>query len=324
MTVARLCEALGLAGNPVEVALNATNKLRMIECFARAGVAHPAFAVVKKDALEKDGLDGFEPPMSYPLVAKPTDSAGGRGVSLVRSRDELACALETASAAGISGDVLVEECMMGPEVSVEVIVAEGVPHVLQVTDKLTSGAPNFFEVGHCQPTSLPAASRKAIADLASAAVLAVGLENSAAHVEVMLTAEGPKMVELGARLGSDWITSHLIWNSVQGIDMVECMIKLALGETLSGWDFSDSGDVVATRFMPAREGVLLELGGLGDAAMASGVIHVETHGTVGERYGKAVDDSARFASVVARGATKEEALNNCEEALKQIKVQLGQ
>lgn len=324
MTVARLCEALGLAGNPVEVALNATNKLRMIECFARAGVAHPAFAVAKKGALAKDVMGTFEPPIPYPLIAKPIDSAGGRGVNLVRSRDELARALATASAAGISGDVLVEECMTGPEVSVEVIVADGVPHVLQVTDKLTSGAPNFFEVGHCQPTSLPADSRKAIADLASAAVLAVGLENSAAHVEVMLTNAGPKMVELGARLGGDWITSHLVWNSVTGIDMVECMIKLALGEELSDWNFSDSGNVVATKFLPAREGVLLGLSGLGDAAMVPGVIHVEAHGTVGERYGKAVDDSARFASVVACGATTEEALENCEQALKQITVKLGE
>lgn len=318
VTVARLCEELGLPGISVEAALNSTDKLRMIECFAREGVAHPAFAVAKRD-----GLASFEPQIPYPLIAKPTDSAGGRGVNLVRSRGELAPALAAASEAGVSGDVLVEECMTGPEVSVEVVVADGVPHVLQVTDKLTSGAPNFFEVGHCQPTSLSASDRKAISDLAAAAVLAVGLENSAAHVEVMLTPEGPKMVELGARLGGDWITSYLIDNSMEGVDMIGCMIKLALGENVEPLGYCDSSDFVATRFLPACEGVLLGLDGLDKAAASEGVIHVERHGVVGRRYGKAVDDSARFASVVAKGSSKVEALANCDRALGLVKVRMS-
>ena len=243
-------------------------------------------------------------------------------MNLVSSQEELSAALQTASKAGISGDVLVEECMTGPEVSVEIIVSRGVPHVLQVTDKLTSGAPNFYEIGHVQPTSLSCKQRRAISDVASSAVLAVGLKNSAAHAEVMLTSEGPKMVELGARLGGDWITSHLIWNSVSGIDMVETMIKLA-EEEFSELSYSDSGKFVATKFLPAREGVLQELNGIETARDSEGVIHVEVHGVVGKRYGKAVDDSARFASVVASGNTKEDALTNCDRALRLIEVQMG-
>ncbi len=319
VTAARLCEALGLPGLSVQTALNATDKVRMIECFAREGVAHPAYAVAGKGELE-----GFEPQIPYPLIVKPTDNAGGRGVGLVRSREELADALAAASAAGVSGDVMIEECMTGPEVSVEVIVADGVPHVLQVTDKLTSGAPHFFEVGHCQPTSLGAVEREAISALARAAVLAVGLVNSAAHVEIKLTPDGPKMVELGARLGAEWITSYLIGGSVTGIDMTECMIRLALGEKLADWDYRDTGEYFASRFMPSREGVFLGLDGLDAAASAPGVIRVENHGFVGERYGEAVDNCGRFASVVARGASKEEALANCDRALGLIRARVGE
>ena len=318
VTAAKLCEKLELPGNSEEAALNSTNKLRMIECFARDGVAHPAFVVAKKDE-----LDDFEPQIPYPFITKPTDSAGGRGVNLVQSDKDLAPALAAASAAGASGDVLVEEYMTGPEVSVEVIVADGVPHVIQVTDKLTSGAPNFFEIGHCQPTSLSPKHREAIARLASTAVLSVGLRNSAAHVEIMLTPEGPKMVELGARLGGDWITSYLIDNSVRGIDMVKCMIKLALGEKIDSFDFQNSGDFVATRFLPAREGLLLEVKGVDKMMLSQGVIHAECHGIAGRQYSKAVDDSARFASVVAKGVSKEEALANCECALSLVEVQMS-
>lgn len=319
VTVARLCKKLGLPGNSIETAFNSTNKLRMIECFASNGVAHPAFVVASKD-----DLADFVPEIPYPLITKPTDSAGGRGVNLVQSNMDLAPALAAASAAGTSGDVLVEEYLTGPEVSVEVIVADGIPHILQVTDKLTSGAPNFFEIGHCQPTSLCQEQREAISNLASAAVLAVGLRNSAAHVEIMLTPEGPKMVELGARLGGDWITSYLIDNSTEGIDMIECMVKLALGEKIDSFDYHDSGDFVATKFLPAREGTLLELNGLDDMMLSQGVIHAESHGIAGQHYGKTVDDTARFASVVARGVSKEEALANCERALRLVKVQMDE
>lgn len=57
VTVARLCQELGLPGNSVDAALNSTDKLRMIKCFAQEGVAHPAFACVKKAE-----LDDFVPP----------------------------------------------------------------------------------------------------------------------------------------------------------------------------------------------------------------------------------------------------------------------
>lgn len=318
VTVAHLCEELGLPGNSMEAALNSTDKYRMIKCFAREGVAHPSYSVV-----ERSELDQFVPPFAYPLITKPTDSAGGRGVNLVECPEELASSLKTASNAGISGDVLVEEFMIGQEVSVEIIVCDGVPHVLQVTDKLTSGAPNFFEIGHCQPTSLSLEQRKEVADLASSAALAVGLRNSAVHAEVMMTPAGPKMVELGARLGGDWITSHLIWNSVTGVDMVEMAIRLSLGERIDDFDYKDSGQFVATKFLPASEGTLLSLSGVDGARKLKGVLHVESHGVIGERYGKTVDDSARFASVVACGCSKEEALVNCDSALGLISVQMG-
>lgn len=310
VTVARLCEMIELPGNSVEAAINSTDKVAMLEAFNSAGIASPDYFVVRS----ADASDCY-PLIKYPVITKPTDSAGGRGINVVDSADGLAMAIEASSRAGVSGDVLVEEFMEGQEVSVEIIVSDGVPHVLQVTDKLTSGAPHFFEIGHSQPTLLSAADRNAVSDLASKAVLAVGLTDSAAHAEVMMTSHGPKMVELGARVGGDWITSYLINGSVSGIDMVETMIKIALGEKIDNWDYRNSGVYTATRFLPAREGVLKEISGVDDARRVPGVVHVEVTGRVGHCYEKAIDDSARFASVVAKGGTKEDALLACEKAL---------
>lgn len=319
VTVARLCESLGLPGNSVEAAINSTDKVAMLRAFNSAEVAAPEYCLVRNGEIAN-----FECALKFPVITKPTDSAGGRGINVAYSSGELMAAIESSSKAGTSGDVLVEEFMRGREVSVEIIVSGGIPHVLQVTDKLTSGAPHFFEIGHSQPASLSRAERAAVSDLASRAVLSVGLSNSAAHVEVMLTPDGPKMVELGARVGGDWITSHLINGSVSGINMVEAMIDIALGKRIETWDYCDSGVCTATKFMPAKEGALRSISGIDAAERVSGVTHVEVMGQIGHRYEKAVDDSARFASVVAKGKSKEEALAICDKALAMINVEMGE
>lgn len=310
VTVARLCEELGLPGNSVHSSICSTDKVAMLECFKKGGVSSPLYEVVRKAQLKT-----FEPSIPYPMIVKPTDSAGGRGVNVVNSKNELLPALEASSKAGCSGDVLVEELMKGQEVSVEVLVVGGVPHIIQVTDKLTSGAPHFFEVGHSQPTKLSDADRLAISTLASSAVLSVGLIDSAAHVEIMMTSEGPKMVELGARVGGDWITSYLVDNSVSGIDMVETMIRMSLGEKDFLWEYHNSGEYVAVKFMPSKRGLLKRIEGADEARKLPGVIYVEVTGRIGDQNEEAVDDTARFASVVAKGASREEALKLCERAL---------
>lgn len=108
------------------------------------------------------------------------------------------------------------------------IVYKGKVHILAITDKLTTGAPYFVEMGHSQPSRLPEKDLLKIRDLTSRAIKAVGIENGPAHVEVMQTKQGPKMIELGARMGGDCITTHLVPLST-GIDMVKATIDIALG-----------------------------------------------------------------------------------------------
>lgn len=80
---------------------------------------------------------------------------------------------------------------------------------------------------------------------------------------------------------------------------------------------------MATGLLLILSRALLGLDGLDAAKSSSGVLHVERHGVIGERYEKAVDDSARFVSVVACGGSREEALDNCKRALELVEVRIG-
>ena len=317
VTGARICQTLGLPGHTVDTAIKSTDKVKMLEVFQEHDVAHPLFQVIKKDSVLTISND-----IAYPLITKPTDSAGGRGVCIVHNEEELSKAVEFSSNAGQSGDVLIEEYMKGPEVSVEMIIVDGIPYVLQITDKITSGEPNFFEIGHSQPSVLPLNIKERITELACKAVKAVGLRDSPAHIEIIITDKGPRMVELGARLGGDCITSYLIDESVIGINMTEATIKLCLGIKPDVTQFSNSGVCSAVRFIPAKEGTLKGITGEKEAEALMGVKKICITGKIGKHYSDATDDSARFGYVVCVGNSTEEALQRCQNAINTIRFEL--
>ena len=88
-----------------------------------------------------------------------------------------------------NGMVMVEEYMHGAEVSVEIMVIDGAPHILTITDKYITPPPYFVELAHCEPSRLDAGTQEEIRKVAAQAVRAIGIENAPAHVEIKVTEE---------------------------------------------------------------------------------------------------------------------------------------
>lgn len=118
--------------------------------------------------------------------------------------------------------------MEGPEVSVETLSFDGHTHIIAITDKVTTGSPEFVEMGHSIPSQLSIDTKLQIEKVVIAAIKAVGINNGPSHTEIIITKDGPKVVELGARLGGDNITTHLV-PFATGVDMVEACIEIAFG-----------------------------------------------------------------------------------------------
>lgn len=314
-SVAYACSKLGLTGISYDTAVKATDKGEMIKAFEAAGVEHPWYYIVESPEKAEDILDK----VSYPCITKPTDNAGSRGVMLVNSRTELEAAIAYSSENGRKGGVIVEEYMVGPEVSVEVIVWQGVPHILQVTDKLTTGAPHFVEMGHSQPSRLPAEDLAKIRDLASRAVKSVGIQNGPAHVEIMLTKEGPKMVELGARMGGDCITTHLVPLST-GVDMIKATIDICLGQIPDIAPKWEKGSAI--RFFDVPYGVITAIDGVEDAKNIPGVQEISFTKQVGDTVGEIGSSTDRAGFTIAQSITAADAVTACEHALRTVDIQI--
>ena len=314
-SIAAATTLLGLPGISMDTAIKSTDKGEMIKAFKAHNVESPWFYIIEKE----EQLQEIIPQIDYPCILKPTDNAGSRGVILVNSESELKEAYQYSVSQSRGGWVILEEYMTGPEVSVEVMVVDDEPHVLQVTDKLTTGAPNFVEMGHNQPSMLPATDVEKIKDLACRAVKSVGINCGPSHVEIKLTPTGPKMVELGARMGGDCITTHLVPLST-GIDMIKATIDVALGQIPDISPKLHKGSAI--RFFDAPCGIISAIEGVKGAKTVEGVQEIALTKNLGDEVTEIHSSLDRCGFVIAQHETASEAIDACEKAKKLIQIVL--
>ena len=224
VTVNYVASRMGLRSNPDEYSEVTTNKYKMRQCFMDNDVPSPKFALVDNDNHYQ--ISGFK----FPLIVKPTDRSGSRGVEKVLDPVQLEEAIIRARKESFEHKAIIEEFVTGREVSVESISYQGKHYILQITDKVTTGAPFFVELEHHQPSSLPEDIKLRIRDIVLHALDALHIKYGASHSELKITEDGDiKVIEIGARMGGDFIGSNLVQLST-GYDFLKGVIEVALGE----------------------------------------------------------------------------------------------
>ena len=311
--VSKVSDKLHLHSISYETALKATDKYDMIKAFKEHNVPSPWFFVV--DSLEE--LKSHVADMRFPCIIKPTDNAGSHGVAKVNCIQELLDSYEYAHSCSRHGKVIVEEYLDGPEVSVEVMVVNGDVNILQITDKITTEAPHFVEMGHTQPSQLSQEICDAICSVTTAACKAVGIDKGPAHVEMKVTERGPVMIELGARMGGDNITTHLVPLST-GIDMVKATIKVALGEEPDIKPMLSFGSAI--RYFDVPFGTIKSVENVEVVKQIPGVKQLTFTKEVGAVSNPIHCSNDRVGFVIAQGKSAAEAVAACEKAMKTIKI----
>ncbi len=317
-SVAAVAKEMGLVGIDEITALKATNKIEMRKALQEKGVPIPEFYKVSSEEEYKEVVSRFR----CPFIVKPADSSGSRGIFEVKDIADqklIEKAYKYAISYSTVGDVVVEEYMSGPEVSVETLSIDGVCHVIQITDKLTTGAPHYVELGHSQPTRHGNEVADQISKIAIAANKAIGIKNGPSHTEIIVTSEGPKIVEIGARLGGDNITTHLVPFST-GVNMVECCIKIALGEQPDIKQKWKRGSAI--RYLPQHTGIIKCITGLKEARLVKGIQQISIIHGVGEKVTEINSSAARIGFVIAQAEDAERAVQSCYRALRKIDIKI--
>jgi len=223
-TVAYICEALNLCCNPYEVALKCTDKYEMRKALAQNNVPVPYFRLVTSCYdINSDNIP-------YPVIVKPTDRSGSRGITLVKSKEELEEAIINATSQSFNKKAIIEGYIAGDEYSCECISFEEKHHFLSFTKKFTTGAPNYIETGHIQPDDIPDEYKDKIISTIFEALTALGVKYGASHTEFKIDENGNfGIIEIGARMGGDCIGSDLVSLST-GKDFLKMIIDVACGK----------------------------------------------------------------------------------------------
>lgn len=224
LAVCYVAEKMGLVGNPDKFSQITTNKYLMRQCFMEHGVPSPKFCLT--DGQIPDIIKDF----SYPVIVKPTDRSGSRGVEKVLKQEDLQRAIDRACDESFQQKAVIEEFVEGREISVESLSFRGKHYVLQITDKVTTEAPFFVELEHHQPSSLPEEIKTRVKEVVLNALDALHIQNGASHSELKITKDGDiRVIEIGARMGGDFIGSDLVKLST-GYDFLQGVIEVAFGD----------------------------------------------------------------------------------------------
>jgi len=319
--VAAVAEALGLPGIGAEVAHAMTNKIDMRRRFAEEGVPQPQYAAarVMRDAAAAAKTVGF------PAVLKPADSGGQRGVFRLDSFEDLEAHLHAALVESAGGEVVLERFHEGLELNGIVIVRDGEPAVVTLSDRLRPPGIGFG-VGwiHVYPATIYGDVLEEAARVAAHASKVLGLRDGIAFPQLLVTDDAVLVIEVAARIPGGQM-ADLVRHAV-GVDLVEVALRQALGEPVPDeLALPRFQQPLAIRFLTAEPGPLptgtvVSIGSLDPVLAAPGVVQADTYLQVGETIRPVRLDGDRRGYVIATADTNVQALERAESAARLLEV----
>lgn len=245
--MARIAEKYGFPFYSVETAQWSTDKFQMKERFELGGVPHAQGRLISK-VEEAEG-------MVFPVIVKPRDNSGSRGVKLCRNQVELKTSIDEALENSKLDSVLAEEFIEGPEYSIEGLHHDGKSEVIQFTEKKTTEFPYNVELGHIQPANISDDNKQKIREIVAKIGKALQFVNCPSHTELKINERGIFVIETSPRLGGDHITSTLTPLST-GVNLEDELLKISLGETINPQP--KSVQYSGVRFFSFEEGSIIK------------------------------------------------------------------
>lgn len=352
--VAAVAAACGLRGHTLEAALNATDKVRMRECFRKAGVPSPAFIeltaadlAAPADRLEARGnvrysdlgaatADTLERRLGelagrFPLVVKPVDNMGARGCSLVKNLSELRKAAVTALQYSRSGRAIVEEYIEGSEFSIEGLIFGGRLYITALADRHIFFPPYFIEMGHTIPSDCTQDIADEVMSVFERGVHALGLTDGAVKGDILVRNGKAFVGEIAARLSGGYMSGWTVPYSC-GLDITAAALTLALGGSprlhTCGKDFfvvplkQNCPFVSAERAWISIPGQVASVSGLEAARAAPFVKDVFPRAGAGDTVVFPQNNVEKCGNVLSAAPSRREAVQASEAACRKIVLRL--
>jgi D-alanine-D-alanine ligase len=326
---ATLAQKFGWIGNAPQAALNARNKYLTRQTLenAKLGRHQPAWALITSPLdLEKAAAR-----IGFPLVLKPAWGVKSQFVVKLESLEEAKKALAYIKTNmnpsfdpiyKYGTDILAEEYLDGAEIDLDLLVQNGEVKFHAFNDNFPTKEPFFVETGDAMPSRHEDKDLSDTLKMAKEVVKALGLANGALHLEAKLTPAGPKLIELNARMGGDYLYDWI--KTVWEVDLIEEASKIAVGLPCAPKRLREPRcHLVGKYLIPEHSGVVTGVQlpqGKPDPAK---VHEIAVQKEPGDAALVPPEGFETMGWVVGRGDTYAEAEENLDEALRHISVNIA-
>jgi biotin carboxylase len=319
LTVASVANELKLPGITIKSAELAMDKMAMKLRFSKDKIPIPNFLQLDNISHLKKTINDW----GYPVVIKPVDSRGARGVLLLTEKVDLKWAWDHSRKNSPTGRVMLESFLKGSQISTESIMVDGICYTLGFSDRnyeyLEKYAPFIIENGGDLPSFLSKEIQEKVKKVVGKAALSMGIHNGIVKGDVVVSNGEPYIIELAARLSGGYFCTHEIpFNT--GINFVKYAIKIAIGEKINPVELVPKyNKFISQRYFFPKPGIIHSIHGIENLQNNNSIKYFSLHIKPGQYIEKPTAHPSRGGMVIATGESREDAIFNAKKAIEQIK-----
>ncbi len=323
--VAEVAKKLSLPGIPVESAMACTNKVLMRKRLQENGLTVPAFEQLSWQETEKEEILNramhFVTTHSLPVVIKPADNMGARGVQLIHDEDAVLDALD--NAAQYSKELIIEEFIEGQELSIDVLLQKGSFYICGIADRHISLSPYRVELGHSFPTQADSKDVDAAIQVMKRAAQIMNIEDGVLKGDVFVRDGQAVIGEIASRLSGGFM-SGWTYPRFSGVEPVEHAMRIAANMP-----------IMIPRMLPKRSGYIVERGiisipgvfshlsGCNDAWMERGICNMFLYPRGGETVTVPHNNVEKIGSIIIQGKNAQELEERSKCILSRVMIHLS-
>lgn len=315
MTVSAVANALGLLGMRYVDAEACSNKVKMRKRLKEHNVPIPNFAEVWSISDARDALSFLK----FPLVMKPSDNMGARGVIKVDSLEELHQAFKHSKKFSPTGEMILEEYMNGPELSVDAISYYDKIKMTGIADRIIEREPYFIEIGHTMPSQLSKKIIDEVEHVMKQGMKALGIHLGVGKGDIKVTETGVKVGEIAARLSGGFMSAYTFPYS-SGINLNKAAIQIAFGEEPD--ELNETKNLVSIeRAIISNPGKIISITGVEEASRIKEVNHIFMQSKVGDIINEPTNNIEKSGHVIITSENLEKAEKVFEEVKMKIQIE---
>lgn len=317
LTVAVLSQELRLKSIPISAAKIASNKVYMKKLFKKLNINTPKYVSSKyfqkiKDFTNKNG---------FPIILKPDDSRGARGVSLLWNRDNLEREFFNTQNFSKSNTVIAEEFINGHQISSESIIYNKIAYNIGFSDRnyelINKNSFFVIENGGDLPASLSSNSKKKIGICIQSLADELKISNGIIKGDIIILKNKIYFIEIALRLSGGYFCSHKIpYNT--GVNFLELATKIATNQKISLNELKIKyNKPVSQRFLIPKNGKIQNFN-QSYFKENKNIILSKFNIKKGLLTNFPKDHSQRLGCVIATGKTKNDAIHNAKSYINNI------